>query len=407
MIVRGRRSVRLFLVRIRGGFRHRRAHGALPGRRVVFLTWRDTAHPEGGGSEVFVERIASHLAASGHEVTILCAAHGGAPADEVRDGVRFHRRGSRLGVYLRGMAYLLLGAGRHADVVVDVQNGIPFFAPLVRRRPIMVLLHHVHREQWQIIYPGRRGQLGWWIESRLSPWLYRKHPYVTVSEASRRDLIALGVDEHRIALVHNGIDVPHPDHSLPRSTDPTICVLGRLVPHKQVEHALQVAATLRTQLPGLRVEIVGDGWWREQLEVHAAQLGVSDLVTFHGHVSDEARGRLLDRSWVLLVPSVKEGWGIAIMEAAARGVPAIAYESAGGVCESICDTVTGRLVPDLADLTKRTAELLTDADLRNRFADAARLRAASYDWSSSADAFERALQAAATGSDRPSGQREP
>jgi glycosyltransferase involved in cell wall biosynthesis len=160
---------------------------------------------------------------------------------------------------------------------------------------------------------------------------------------------------------------------------------------------LQVAAALRAQLPTLRVERVGAGGWRAPLARRAAQLGVSDLVTFRGHVSDELRGQLLDRSWVLLVPSVKEGWGIAIMEAAARGVPALAYESAGGVCESICDTVTGRLVPDLTDLTKRTAELLTDADLRNRYAAAARRRAASFDWASSADLFERALQAATRG----------
>jgi glycosyltransferase involved in cell wall biosynthesis len=88
-------------------------------------------------------------------------------------------------------------------------------------------------------------------------------------------------------------------------------------------------------------------------------------------------------------------------------VPAIAYESAGGVCETICDTVTGRLVPDLADLTKRTAELLTDADLRNRYADAARLRAANFDWSGSADVFERALQAATRESGGATGQRLP
>jgi glycosyltransferase involved in cell wall biosynthesis len=362
-------------------------------RRIVFLTWRDTSHPDGGGSEVFVERVATWLAAAGHDVTIACPAHENSPADETRAGVRFRRRGGRLGVYLRGMAYLRFGAGRSADIVVDVQNGIPFFSPLVRRRPIVVLLHHLHREQWQIIYPGWRGHLGWWIESRLSPRCYRSQRYVTVSDASRRDLVSLGVQTARIDVVHNGIDVPHPDQSLPRNEDPTICVLGRLVPHKQVEHALQVAAAIRGEIPRLRVEVVGDGWWHDQLLERAHELGVDDITTFHGYVSDERRGEILDGSWLLLAPSIKEGWGISIMEAAARGVPALAYASAGGVCESISEGYTGRLVADTDELTKATAELLKDHELRARYGAAARLRANQFDWATSALLFEKALDA--------------
>jgi glycosyltransferase involved in cell wall biosynthesis len=362
--------------------------------RVLFLVWRDTSHPDGGGSEVFVEEIAVRLVRAGHDVTIACADHGNAPRDEVRDGVRFRRRGGRLGVYLRGLLHLL-GAGRHADIVVDVHNGLPFFAPLLRRRPVLVVLHHVHREQWQIIYPGWKGRIGWWVESWLSPRVYRGRRYVTVSEASRHDMTRLGIDAARIDLVHNGIDVPHPDHTVARAAQPTVCVLGRLVPHKQVEHALQVAAELRTQVAGLRVEIVGDGWWHEPLVDQAAQLGITDLVTFHGRVSDAERGRILDRSWILLAPSVKEGWGIAIMEAAARGVPAIAYRSAGGVCESIVDWSTGRLVDDVDALTKVTAELLLDAELRERLGNAARLRAAAFDWDSAAHEFARLLAGSA------------
>lgn len=362
--------------------------------RVLFLTWRDTTHPDGGGSEVFVERVATRLAAAGHDVRILCAAHANAPRDQTREGVQFHRRGGRLGVYLYGLAYLLLSPGRRADVVIDVQNGLPFFSALVRRRPIVVLLHHVHREQWQIIYPGWPGRLGWWIESSVSPHCYGSRPYVTVSDASRRDLVSLGVADSQITVVHNGVDLPHPDRSVPRRDQPTICVLGRLVPHKQIEHALETAARIRTEVPGLRVEVVGEGWWHEQLVQRAHELGVADITTFHGHVDDQRRDEILDRSWVLLAPSVKEGWGIAIMEAAARGVPAVAYASAGGVCEAISEGDTGRLVADRDELAKATAELLTDHELRDRYGRAARLRASEFDWAASAAEFERVLAAA-------------
>ena len=102
--------------------------------KILFLSWRDTTHPDGGGSEVYVEQVAAGLAARGHKVTILCAAHAEAADVSVRDGFRIVRRGGRLTVYLHGLAYLLTRAGRRTDVVVDVVNGLPFAAPLVRRR---------------------------------------------------------------------------------------------------------------------------------------------------------------------------------------------------------------------------------------------------------------------------------
>ncbi|CAN5407588.1 glycosyltransferase family 4 protein [soil metagenome] len=360
-------------------------------RSIVFLVWRDTRHPDGGGSEVYVEHMARWLARQGHTVTIVCAAHPNAPADEEVDGVRFRRRGGWLSVYPRGLAYLLGRQGRAADLVVDVHNGIPFCAPLVRRRNVRVLVHHVHREQWRIIYPGVGGRIGWWVESRLAPWVYRRTPYVTVSESSKADLAALGVDPARISVVYNGIDVPHPSRLQPRSTTPRLCVLGRLVPHKQVEHALQVLADVSTNIPDLHLDVVGDGWWSDELRARATELGVADRVTFHGYLSEADRDAVLDASWVMLAPSVKEGWGIAIMEAAARSVPAIAYLSGGGVTESIVDGETGVLVSDLAQLIQQTELLLGDTEARLAMGKKARDRAQDFDWAGSAQRFERLL----------------
>jgi hypothetical protein len=185
-------------------------HGSTPGghagsgdgRRgggVVFLNWRDTGNPEGGGSEFYVERIAAGLAARGRPVTMVCAAWPGAPREEHRDGIRIIRRGSRLTVYL--WAFLLYLGGRLGphEVVVDVQNGLPFFSILYARRPVVVLCHHVHREQWQVLFPAPLARLGWWIESRLAPFVYRRCRYVTVSGSTRRELIALGVRRRRSA----------------------------------------------------------------------------------------------------------------------------------------------------------------------------------------------------------------
>src|SRR5262245_49578665 len=240
-----------------------------PARHILFLNWRDTRNAEGGGSEVYVERVAEELVEAGHTVTVFCAAHADAPADErTPSGVRFIRRGGRRSVYIRAAVTYLAGwfgrgplsrrrAGR-PDVIVDVCNGMPFLSPLYARVPVIALVHHVHREQWHVVLPGRLGRFGWWVESRLAPRLYRRCRYITVSGATRDELATLGVDPARVSIVHNGTPPPPEPWPVPaRSPKPTLLVLCRLVPHKQVEIALNVVASLACEMPDLRLTIAG------------------------------------------------------------------------------------------------------------------------------------------------------
>lgn len=104
-------------------------------------------------------------------------------------------------------------------------------------------------------------------------------------------------------------------------------VLSRLVPHKQIEDALAVVARLRTRIPGLHLDVIGDGWWADNLKTNAADLGIADAVTFHGHVDERRKHELLAHAWVHVLPSRKEGWGLAVIEAAQHGVPTIGYRS--------------------------------------------------------------------------------
>lgn len=354
---------------------------------VLLVNWRDTAHPEGGGSERYNERVAAGLVRRGYRVTVQCAAHDRAPADEWVDGVRFRRRGGRWTVYLWALVAVIR---LRPDVVVDVQAGMPFFSRLVARCPVVTLVHHVHREQWSAVLGPVLGRIGWWIESRLSPLLYRGCRYVTVSEETRRELAGLGVATTRTTVVHNGSEPP-PRVNAVRDKDPVLVVVGRVVPHKRVEHAVDVVARLAARWPKLRLEVVGHGWWLDRLAEHVAALDLGDRVTLHGYVSEQDKHEILARSWVHLCPSVKEGWGIAIMEAAAHGVPSVAYHRAGGVAESIVDAETGLLADDLDDLTRQVDRLLADPGLRAALGETGRVRAAGFAWERSVDAFERVL----------------
>lgn len=367
--------------------------------RIAFLSWRDTTHPDGGGSEVFVESVGRELVRRGHDVTLVCAKHPGAARHEDLDGVRLRRLGGRLTVYLWGLAWLVWHR-REVDVVVDVVNGLPFASPLVRRRGVVALVHHVHAAQWRIIYPGLAGRIGWFVESRLVPVLYRGRSFLTVSDASARDLAAIGVDPARITVVRNGLAaVPQrvPDT---KSPSPRIVVLSRLVPHKRIEHAFTVVRRLVADFPDLHLDVVGDGWWHDQLVAAADDMGVRDRVTFHGHVSDARRDELVADAWLMVMPSVKEGWCLAITESGAQGTPSVAYADAGGVTESIRDGETGRLVTDLDQLVEVVGELLRDAPTRHAMGAAAHAMARTLTWESCAARAEDVLRSAGARADQ-------
>ncbi|MBQ1051861.1 glycosyltransferase family 4 protein [Micromonospora sp. C51] len=375
-----------------------------PSRHVLFLNWRDTTNPEGGGSEVYIERIAAELVTFGHRVTLLCAAHGNAgPAGTTESGVRVLRRGSRMTVYLR--AALVCLAGRFGlgplsrrglgrpDLIVDVCNGVPFFAPLYAGRPVIALVHHVHREQWPVVFGPWMCRLGWWIESWLAVRLYRRCRYVTVSEATRAELATLGVDAERIDVVPNGTP-PVTGPSLPRTRNPSLLVLGRLVPHKRVEIALRTVAELAAELPELELVVAGQGWWEEPLRERCAALGISDRVRFTGFVSEEEKHALLCSAWLALTPSLKEGWGLTIVEAAARSTPTVAFRYAGGVAEAMVDTETGLLVDDEQEFTAAVRELLADDVRRKAMGEAALSHAARYTWTATGARFAQLVTAA-------------
>jgi glycosyltransferase involved in cell wall biosynthesis len=369
---------------------------ALAGKRVVFLSWRDTRNPEGGGAERYLEQMAAGLVARGCAVTIFCAAHAAAPPEEVLDGVRFVRRGTKTTVYLEGMRALRRGDLGHPDVVVDVQNGIPFFSRLVTKAPVIVLVHHVHREQWSIVYSGLTARLGWWIEHRLAPRIYRRCQYVAVSGATRSELRQLGITGQRVAVVHNGTDpvvAVHPG----KSPTPMVAVVGRLVPHKQVEHAIDAAVALRDEFPDLRLHVVGSGWWEAELHEYAAAVGAGDTVVFEGQVDEARKHEIYERAWVLALPSLKEGWGLVIGEAGMHATPAVAYRAAGGTRESIADGVSGVLVDARRDFTPALGALLRDRAERERLGAGALEMSRAFTWEHAQQSFALVVQAAMEG----------
>ena len=362
--------------------------GRVPGRHVVIVNWKDGTHGAAGGAEVYCEAVARELAGLGLRVTLLAARPDGVPACSEIDGYTVRRMGGTYGVYLLVLLWLLRHR-RQIDAVIDSQNGIPFFTPLAVRRttPVVLLIHHVHQEQFALYFSPGMAAVGRWLERRGSQLVYRDRAVCAVSPSSRTEIRRrLGL-RGPIFVAPNGTDeLSPPLDAMARSLTPTVACVGRLVPHKRWDMAVDVAAQLRADLPDVHVDIAGTGPELARLQVLIAERGLADTVTLHGFVSSAERERLLSRAWLTLSSSVGEGWGLSIVEAAAHGVPAVALD-VPGLRDSVRDGETGWLTePDEFATTVRAALLmLAEPACAAAYARRCRTWAASLRWSATAE----------------------
>ncbi|GAA0294125.1 glycosyltransferase family 4 protein [Kineococcus aurantiacus] len=360
----------------------------LQGRRVLLLNWRDRTHPLAGGAEVYTWNTGERLVAGGSDVTLFTARHEGSARTDVDRGMRVVRGGGTFGVYLAA-AWFLLRHRREFDAVVDFQNGIPFFAPLFagRRRAVVLVVHHVHTEQFALHFSWPFSRIGQFLEGPASRRVYGARPVVAVSPSTRRDVRRRLRLRGPIHVVPNGTAHAPAVPAGTRSATPHVVVVSRLVSHKRFDLLLEAVPELLAAHPDLRVDIAGDGPERAALQARSRELGLEDVVTFHGFVSAAEREALLAAGWVTAAPSQAEGWGLTVIEANAAGVPAVAYD-VPGLRDSVVPGRTGWIIPTGSSLAAGLDTALRDlADPRAAAAMADRCRewAGSFSWETSAE----------------------
>lgn len=360
---------------------------------ILFLNWRDPAHPQAGGAEVYCYEMARAFAAAGAGVTLFTARHTGSDPHAEVDGVHIVREGGTVGVYAAAARHLM--RHRHAyDAVVDCQNGIPFFSPVFTPRwtADICVIHHVHQDQFDAYLPWPLSTLGRILEKDLSQRVYRGRPVVVVSPSTREESRRELGFSNPIYIVPNGrpnLDGPpkpgigDPSHG----GTPSITVVSRLVPHKRVDLLIRAVPQLLRHLPDLRVDICGAGAELGALRDLTARLGVSGTVAFHGHVPEERKRDLLSRAWLTVVPSVAEGWGLTVLEANAVGTPAVAFD-VPGLRDAIQQGLTGWLLPEnssLADGVLGAMDELSEPSVRQCMADRCKRWSAEFSWHESAE----------------------
>jgi glycosyltransferase involved in cell wall biosynthesis len=366
----------------------------LRGARVVVANWRDLDHSLAGGAERYAWELARGLVDAGARVDFLTAREAGQSREAVRDGIRIVRGGGRLTYYLFGALWLMLGR-RSIDAVVDMESGIPMFSPLVvsrRRTGVMLVLHHVHQDQFGVYFPAPVAWFGRFLEGTVMPRVYRGMTTAAVSDSTRRNMVERLGWTGPITILHNGNPPARPVRVADEDTVDRLVVLGRLSSHKRVDLVVRAVAALQQKRPALHLDIVGRGPEREPLEHLVRELGVEKHVTIHGFVSEEDKAALLSRSRLHVCASDVEGWGQVVIEAASYGVPTVARD-VPGLRDSVRHEHTGWLLPEPAtDLSAVQARLLVgieqaldeleDPERRAEIAAACRGWSAQFDWES-------------------------
>jgi glycosyltransferase involved in cell wall biosynthesis len=189
---------------------------------------------------------------------------------------------------------------------------------------------------------------------------------------------------------------PIPDVQATSNLTPAFLYVGRLARSKRVADIVRAfAAFCRTIGPAF-LTLIGDGppVYVAELQSLASSLGVSERIRFLGRVSSERKHQEMASAHLLLITSVREGWGLVVTEANAHGVPAIAYD-VPGLRDSVLDKQTGVLVePRPEALTAIMRELWVNHDMYTRLSTNARAWSQKFSFDKTADAFRAALNSA-------------
>jgi glycosyltransferase involved in cell wall biosynthesis len=334
-------------------------HGSVEGRRVTILNWRDTTHPRAGGAETFCHEVAVGLKAAGAEVELLTARAKGQLRRELVDGILTLRCGGTFTVYgavLTRLVFRRLFRRGSLDLILDCQNGIPFFSPAVlgRRATIVGVIFHVHQEQFALHFSARVARIGRWLEGPVSRHVYGARPVLVISPSTRAAVrrrlglrgplyvVPCGAAFPQGSLAAGKLGAPARSEASPtgRVDRPRIVCVGRLVPHKRVELLLHSLPEVLASQPDLDIHLVGSGPSRPELERLCAVLGLAARVTFHGWLPVEQRDDLMATAWLTVNTSVGEGWGLSVIEANALGVPAVCLD-VDGLRDSVVEGRTG------------------------------------------------------------------
>ncbi|MEZ0072739.1 glycosyltransferase family 4 protein [Planotetraspora sp. GP83] len=306
-------------------------------RRPVIAIVTDAIHPYNfGGREIRYHELAKHIAERA-EVHVFTMRWWDGPRVYTEGPITFHAisplmpfyRGPRRSIrqaLVFALATLRI-VGKRFDVLkVDHMPHLQLF-PLwlvasLRRKPLIATWHEVWGpEYWRDYLGPKAGRVGWWVE-----WLSMRLPdhIIAASEETADRVRSMLGGRTDVTVAPNGIDLKAARNAPPAEDRTDVVVVSRLMQHKRLDMLLESIALLHEKDIPVTCRIIGDGPERDALHEQADQLGLGDAVDFQHDVTDQhAVYSMIKAAQVFAFPSMREGFGIAALEAIACGVPVV------------------------------------------------------------------------------------
>ncbi|MBP9691324.1 glycosyltransferase family 4 protein [Candidatus Woesebacteria bacterium] len=339
--------------------------------KILWFTWKDITHPEAGGAEFLGDKIASELVKDGHEVIILTVKYPGSAHQELHNGYKILRVGNRYTVYWEAFRYYQRNLKGGADQIIEEINTIPFMTQWYAKEKRTLLIYQLCREIWfyQLGFP--LNIMGYLIEP-IYLWFLRNNTVLTESESTKKDLQKYGFKKENISIFPVCIDIePLKSIEEKKTYDQfTVLSLGAIRNMKRTLDQIKAFELAKKEIPELQMKIAGKpiGEYGQKVLEYVRNSPFKDDIEYLGRVSKEEKIELMRKSHVILVTSVKEGWGLIVTEAASQGTPAIVYD-VDGLRDSV-EEGTGIVITSenkIQEMAQKVMELVQKQDMYLQF----------------------------------------
>ncbi|RLF22096.1 MAG: hypothetical protein DRN15_00065 [Thermoprotei archaeon] len=361
--------------------------------KLLILKYMDRSHPHAGGAEYYIHEVSERLVKYGYKIAIHSSEFPSCRRVEKTKGIVIIRRGRGLLTYLYAAIDYLSSLCREFDVVIDEYTKMFFLAPLYSRGYTVFMVHQLAKE----VFPYEAPYLPYRVaslEDYILKKVYSKIPTIAASRSTALELKRLGF--RQVYVAEPGINKELLYKKRSPYVSNVIVYLGRLVRYKRIEDAIKVLYIVRKRISNVRLYVMGrlcDLKYLSFLKHLARRLGLSSHVKFLLNVSEKEKVEVLRRAMLMIIPSVKEGWCISVIEANALGIPVVAYD-VPGLRDSIVNGVTGITVPfaQVSLMADAVTKLLTDTEVYEQMSINCKEWASNFTWDRTAEKFRKAIE---------------
>jgi glycosyltransferase involved in cell wall biosynthesis len=330
----------------------------------------DNFYPRIGGAQYVAGELARAQAARGDAVEIVVTGpRGELPADDTWNGIAVHRLDFRAALEEKNIEKILSVRNRMKKLREAIRPDVTHVHLWGPGAALHMQTNQTAPSPWVVTVHAPVPKAAHGSADNVGNILRTASAVAAVSDYSRQNILTHTGTASRVRLIYNAIRMPNRSFGALPWEPPLLLCMGRMVPEKGFDVAVEAFARVHGQIPEARLVITGDGPERVSLECRAEALGVADRTEFPGWVAADQLPNVLDRSTIVLVPSRGgvELFGLVAAEAALAGRPVVAART-GGLSEVVLDGQTGIVIPvdDVKAMADAITQLLRDRELATR-----------------------------------------